>query len=286
MTPLPRPPESMRPDRPEVMTSAGSGVVDGGRARRPARDARRAHNRARGLTTGIVTFGPVGLGPVSHAHLRRVDHAARRAAGGRGRGPALRARPARQRRHPPRHPAPAREPLGDRADRLPHRAGERRAHARRRRGHASQSGRCRTTRRASRAPSGSTDSGRPRDSEAGPEHVVHRLLQRGLLPGIEMSGGYGLFQPGGRLPAHVHDFDESICIIEGRPPASSKAAATRCPTARPPCSRAGGSTTSSTTRTRPMAMLWVYAGPRPERIVVDERCATVEGDPWREGATR
>ena len=35
------------------------------------------------------------------------------------------------------------------------------------------------------------------------------------MPGIEMSGGYGLFQPGGRLPAHVHDFDESICIIEG-----------------------------------------------------------------------
>jgi hypothetical protein len=27
-------------------------------------------------------------------------------------------------------------------------------------------------------------------------------------------------------------------------------------------------------------MLWVYAGPRPERIVVDERCATVEGNPW------
>ncbi len=35
-----------------------------------------------------------------------------------------------------------------------------------------------------------------------------------------------------------------------------------------------------------MAMLWVYAGPRPERIVVDERCATVEGDPWRKGAAR
>ncbi len=36
-----------------------------------------------------------------------------------------------------------------------------------------------------------------------------------LLPGLEMSGGYGLFQPGGRLPAHVHDFDESICIVQG-----------------------------------------------------------------------
>jgi hypothetical protein len=31
----------------------------------------------------------------------------------------------------------------------------------------------------------------------------------------------------------------------------------------------------------PMAMLCVYTGPMPERIVVDERCATLEGNPWR-----
>ena len=31
----------------------------------------------------------------------------------------------------------------------------------------------------------------------------------------------------------------------------------------------------------PMEMLWVYAGPKPERIVVDERNATAEGNPWR-----
>ena len=31
----------------------------------------------------------------------------------------------------------------------------------------------------------------------------------------------------------------------------------------------------------PMVMLWVYAGPVPERIVVDERCATIEGNPWK-----
>jgi hypothetical protein len=30
-----------------------------------------------------------------------------------------------------------------------------------------------------------------------------------------------------------------------------------------------------------MEMLWVYAGPKPERIVVDERCATPEGNPWK-----
>jgi oxalate decarboxylase/phosphoglucose isomerase-like protein (cupin superfamily) len=31
----------------------------------------------------------------------------------------------------------------------------------------------------------------------------------------------------------------------------------------------------------PMAMLWVYAGPVPERLVVDEKNATAEGDPWK-----
>ena len=31
----------------------------------------------------------------------------------------------------------------------------------------------------------------------------------------DMSGGYGLFEPGGRLPCHLHDFDESICIVQG-----------------------------------------------------------------------
>ena len=30
-----------------------------------------------------------------------------------------------------------------------------------------------------------------------------------------------------------------------------------------------------------MEMLWVYAGPMPVRIIVDEKCATVEGNPWQ-----
>jgi hypothetical protein len=30
-----------------------------------------------------------------------------------------------------------------------------------------------------------------------------------------------------------------------------------------------------------MDMIWVYAGPMPERIVVDEKCATEAGNPWK-----
>ena len=50
---------------------------------------------------------------------------------------------------------------------------------------------------------------------AGPNTEFIDCFNEDLMPGLEMSGGYGLFQPGGRLPAHVHDFDESICIISG-----------------------------------------------------------------------
>ena len=106
------------------------------------------------------------------------------------------------------------------------------------------------------------------------------------MPGIEVSGGYGLFQPGGRLPAHIHDFDESICIIEGE--------ATCVVEGRRYTMNGGATALQPRGRVhyfinrsdRPMAMIWVYAGPRPERIIVDERCATVEGNPWREGAPR
>src|SRR6185312_14497667 len=56
--PLPRPPESMRPDRREVMTAVGSGafvdVEPGVRLEGLVGD----FNGARGLTTGVVTFQP------------------------------------------------------------------------------------------------------------------------------------------------------------------------------------------------------------------------------------
>ncbi len=67
MTPLSRPPESMRPDRPEVMTSPGSGivmeVVPGVRLEMLVGE----HNHARHLMTGTVTLGPSAWVPC-HTH--------------------------------------------------------------------------------------------------------------------------------------------------------------------------------------------------------------------------
>jgi 2-keto-3-deoxy-L-rhamnonate aldolase RhmA/quercetin dioxygenase-like cupin family protein len=124
--------------------------------------------------------------------------------------------------------------------------------------------------------------GAPRGS-AGPHTEFIDFFNRDLLPGIEMSGGYGLFYPGGRLPAHLHDFDESICIISGV--ATCVVEGRHYPlrngaTALVPRGRVHYFINDSTD---PMAMLWVYAGPTPERIVVDERCATKEGSPWPPG---
>jgi quercetin dioxygenase-like cupin family protein len=122
--------------------------------------------------------------------------------------------------------------------------------------------------------------------EAGPNTSFIDFFNIQLIPGIEMSGGYGLFQPGGRLPAHVHDFDESICIIDGEATCiveGRRYAMTGCATALQPRGRVHYFINESRDE---MAMVWVYAGPSPIRIVVDERCATVEGNPWADGASR
>ncbi len=115
---------------------------------------------------------------------------------------------------------------------------------------------------------------------AGPNTEFIDFFNADLVPGIEMSGGYGLFHPTGRLPAHIHDFDESIsiisgqatCIVEGRRYLMKEA------TAFVPRGRVHYFI-NETNET--MEMLWVYAGPMPVRIVVDEKCATVGGNPWQ-----
>ncbi len=101
-----------------------------------------------------------------------------------------------------------------------------------------------------------------------------------LVPGLEMSGGYGLFQPGGRLPAHLHDFDESICIVEGQ--ATCVVEGRRYTmdgqaTALQPRGRVHYFINESGA---PMGMIWVYAGPKPERIVVEEACAVEPAMAW------
>jgi quercetin dioxygenase-like cupin family protein len=83
-------------------------------------------------------------------------------------------------------------------------------------------------------------------------------------------GGYGLFEPGARLPCHRHQFDESItivqgtatCVVEGRRHELAGLATALVPQGR--CHYFINLTLE------PMAMIWVYAGDMPERIVMGE----------------
>lgn len=83
-------------------------------------------------------------------------------------------------------------------------------------------------------------------------------------------GGYGLFEPGARLPCHRHEFDESItivqglatCVVEGNRYELSDNATALVPQGR--CHYFINLTD------KPMAMIWVYAGDMPDRIVLEE----------------
>jgi quercetin dioxygenase-like cupin family protein len=117
-------------------------------------------------------------------------------------------------------------------------------------------------------------------SSAGPGTSFIDFFNEELMPGLEMSGGYGRFRAGGRLPAHFHDFDESICIIEGMATCiceGRRYAMSGGATALQPRGRVHYFINESN---EPMAMLWVYGGPRPDRMLAAEDYATGERDPW------
>ena len=103
----------------------------------------------------------------------------------------------------------------------------------------------------------------------GPGAVFIDYFNAEHIPGIEMSGGFARFDPGGRLPDHIHDFDESICIIRGSADCiveGRKYSMGDCATAMVPRGRVHYFINESNSQ---MDMIWVYAGPMPERIVIE-----------------
>ncbi|WP_373651554.1 aldolase/citrate lyase family protein [Schlesneria sp. DSM 10557] len=278
--PLARPPESMRPDRDEVMCDVGNGpraeIAQGvnfeclvGR-----------HNQARNLTTGIVTFAPGAVLPY-HDHIftesiTLLQGAMTVEVDGRSYSlkkldnvviPAGLAHAARN--GSASEPAVLHVAMG-----------------------TDSPSRTLVDKFFSRRAMPETSTGMPGAERVnryataprvvpGPNAEFIDCFNASLVPGIEMSGGYGLFHPGGRLPAHIHDFDESICIISGTATCvveGRRYSMSDCQTALQPRGRVHYFINESN---GPMEMLWVYAGPMPERIIVDESCATVAGNPWR-----
>lgn len=275
---LPKPPESMRPDRPERMVCAGSGVLVPVNEGVVFESLVGSHNNARNLTTGIVTVG-------AHAHLPYHWHSFSEgvtllsgevAIEIQGRRYTLQfldnvvipAGIAHAVTNESNNPAtlhiamatssPARSlvtspfPVRHMANDV---SGFQGAEAVTRFKLAKQ-------------------------FEAAPHATFVDYFNGSLVRNLEMSGGYGFFQSGGRLPAHVHDFDESIsiiegsatCVVEGRRYTLSNYATALQPRGRVHYFMNEGSD--------PMAMIWVYANPKPTRLVVDERCATDKGYAW------
>jgi len=92
---------------------------------------------------------------------------------------------------------------------------------------------------------------------------ARRLGSRGIC------GGYGLFEPGASLPCHYHGFDESITIVTGTAVcqvAGREYEVSNCDTACIPQGRPHRFLNRSD---RPMAMIWIYAGDEPDRVLVD-----------------
>jgi len=278
--PIPRPPESLRPDRLEVLTVVGEGLAtEIGRGVAFECLAGKPQG-ARNLTTGVVTFAP-GAQLEYHRHtyteaVTLLSGAANVEVEGRRythntldnivipRGLA----------HAAMNPAasqPAALHLAMSTDR-PNRTLVDKFFSRRAmpddatgKEGAEYVTRHRTARRF----------------EAGRGASFVDYFNRNLVPGIEMSGGHGVFQLGGRLPAHVHDFDESICIVQGEATCiveGRKYTLSDWATALQPRGRVHYFINQSPA---PMGMIWVYGGPVPERMVVAESCSTEEGNPWK-----
>lgn len=86
---------------------------------------------------------------------------------------------------------------------------------------------------------------------------------------VGICGGYGRFLQGSSLPCHIHDYDESITIVQGEAVCLVQGNQYRL----------SGLDTAFVPKHKPhrflnqsqgeMAMLWVYAGDEPDRKLVD-----------------
>lgn len=281
-SPLDRPPESFRPDRLEVMTEFGSGTPLNIQPGVVFEAMVGKHNQARNLTTGIVHFGPsVQLAYHTHPTTESLT-LLRGAVTVNVDGRCYQLGQFDNVVVPPGLPHGITNTFTD---------GETLLHVTFPTDSPSRE-LVEQSQPAQMMPEDSTGPGKPglervnrfksaARVDAGQGATFIDFFNEQLTPGVEMSGGFGLFQPGGRLPAHIHDFDESICIVDGVATCvveGRRYSMSGYATALEPRGRVHYFVNESDAL---MAMIWVYAGPRPDRIVVDERNATVDGNPWQ-----
>ena len=99
-------------------------------------------------------------------------------------------------------------------------------------------------------------------------------LFAGRYGSVGICGGYGRFEPSSSLPCHVHEYDESITIVEGEATCEvmgQRYTLTGCDTAFIPQGLPHRFLNHSS---KPMAMIWVYAGSEPMRAIVNASYCT------------
>lgn len=85
-------------------------------------------------------------------------------------------------------------------------------------------------------------------------------------------GGYGIFEPGSSLPCHLHDYDESISIIQGRAICQVAGREFKLSGNDTACIPRGRPHRFINRSNEPMAMIWVYAEDEPDRELLEQRC--------------
>ncbi|MBC8353997.1 MAG: cupin domain-containing protein [Planctomycetes bacterium] len=120
----------------------------------------------------------------------------------------------------------------------------------------------------------------PRSFRAGSASEFVDLFNESLHPGIEMSSGIIRVQPGGELPAHVLACDQSVCVIDGNATCTvegQRYSLAGLSTAMVPRGRVHAIVNESS---KAVDIIWGCASPIPNRIPVDETCATEPGAAW------
>ena len=275
-----RPPQALRPDRPEVANKAGSRPAAEIAAGVDFEAAAGSHNGADGLTSGLSTFHPLSRLPYHHHPyaesltllrgeilveaegriyaLSPFDHIAI---------PAGLA-------HAAFNPS-SREPAVLHAA-VPTTGLQRTLEERffsRRSMPADASGKP-GAEQVTRLANG-------RRYSVGPAAEQVDYCNGELMPGVGVSAGYGIMGPNGRTAAHLRDADEAIfvvagsarCLVEGRTYAVGEGTTMMLPRGRVHRWANEG--------TEPLVMLWACAGSNVSYVGVEASCA--EQDPWREG---
>jgi quercetin dioxygenase-like cupin family protein len=85
-------------------------------------------------------------------------------------------------------------------------------------------------------------------------------------------GGHGIFEPGSSLPCHIHDYDESISIVQGRAVCQVAGREYELSGNDTACIPRGRPHRFINRSDEPMAMIWVYAGDEPDRELLDQGC--------------